>query len=90
MFINSIASAAELEVMKKWLKKTTDLTKTTKIKLCLPQFKSFFFESITLVSVPYIMKPSFSFDMSMIWIDIWNFQRNSKGKTLINCSFNFE
>ena len=80
MFINSIDSAAELEIMKQWLKKTAGLTKTTKIKPCLPQSKSLLFESITLVSVPHIMKPSSSSDMSVIWIDIWNFQRDSKGK----------
>jgi len=47
------------------------------------------FESITLASIPCIMKVSFSSDMSVIWIDIWNSQKGSKGKTLINHSFNF-
>ena len=37
----------------------------------------------------YIMKASSSSDISIIWIDIWNSQKGSKGKTLINCSFNF-
>ena len=47
------------------------------------------FEGITLVSMPHIMKASPSSDMSVIWIDIWDFQKGSKGKTLINRSFNF-
>ena len=36
------------------------------------------------------MKVSPSSDMSVIWIDIWDSQKGSKGKTLINRSFNFE
>ena len=35
------------------------------------------------------MKASPSSAMSVIWIDIWDSQKGSKGKTLINCSFNF-
>jgi len=38
MFINSIALVAELKVIKQWLKKTTGLSKTTKIESCLPIF----------------------------------------------------
>jgi len=37
----------------------------------------------------YIMKASSSSDISVIWIDIWNSQKDSKGKTLINCLFDF-
>ena len=47
------------------------------------------FEGITLASMPRIMKASPSTDMSVIWIDIWNSQKGSKDKTLINHSFNF-
>ena len=47
------------------------------------------FESITLASMPRIMKASSSSDMSVIWIDIWDSQKGSKGKMLINRSFNF-
>ena len=47
------------------------------------------FENITLASMPCIMKASPSSDMSVIWIDIWDSQKGSKSKTLINCSFNF-
>ena len=47
------------------------------------------FEDITLASMPHIMKASPSSDMSVIWIDIWDLQKGSKGKTLINHSFNF-
>ena len=36
------------------------------------------------------MKASPSSDMSVIWINIWDSQKGSKGKTLINRSFNFE
>ena len=36
-----------------------------------------------------IMKASPSSDMSVIWIDIWDSQKGTKGKTLINRSFNF-
>ena len=39
--------------------------------------------------MPHIMKALSSSDMSVIWIDIWDFQKGTKGKTLINCSFNF-
>ena len=47
------------------------------------------FEGVTLASMPRIMKASPSSDMSVIWIDIWDSQKGSKGKTLINCLFNF-
>ena len=48
------------------------------------------FEGVSLASMPRIMKASPSSDMSVIWIDIWDSQKSSKGKSLINCSFNFE
>ena len=48
------------------------------------------FEGISLASMPRIMKTSSSSDMSVIWIDIWDSQKGSKDKTLINRSFNFE
>jgi len=47
------------------------------------------FEGVVLASHPRIMKASSSSDMSVIWIDIWDSQKGSKGKTLINYSFNF-
>ena len=47
------------------------------------------FEGITLASMSCIMKASPSSDMFVIWIDIWDSQKESKGKTLIHCSFNF-
>jgi len=47
------------------------------------------FEGVTLASMPHIMKASSSSDISVIEIDIWNSQKGSKGKMLINCSFNF-
>ena len=50
---------------------------------------SHLFEGVTLASMPCIIKASPSSDMSVIWIDIWDSQKGSKGKMLINCSFNF-
>ena len=93
---NSVASAAELEVIKQWLKKTAGLGESTEIEPCLPQSKLFLkilgmpywnsksslaitlaqvetalsnsllFESVTLASIPYIMKALSSSDMSVI------------------------
>ena len=48
------------------------------------------FEGVTLASMPCIMKASSSSDMSVIWIDIWDSQKGSKGKMLINRSFNLD
>ena len=48
------------------------------------------FKSVTLASMPCIIKTFPSSGMSVIQIDIWDFQRDSKSKTLIDCSFNFE
>ena len=119
MSTNSVVSAAELEVIKQWLKKTAGLGDITEVEPCLPQSKSLLkvldvpywdsksslsitpaqvaealsssplFEGVTLASMPRIMKASPSSDMSVIWIDIWDSQKGSKGKTLINHSFNF-
>ena len=41
MSTNSVASAAELEVIKQWLKKTAGLGESTEVKPRLPQSKSF-------------------------------------------------
>ena len=119
MSTNFVASAAELEVIKQWLKKVAGLAASTVMESRLPQSKSFLkilgvfywgnnsslpitqaqvesviantpiFEGVVLASRPRIMKASPSSAMSMIWIDIWNSQKGSKDKTLINCSFNF-
>ena len=119
MSTNFVASAAKLEVIKQWLKKTAGLSEVTEVEPRLPQFKSFLkvlgvlywdsktslpitspqvaealsssllFEDVTLASMPRIMKASPSSDISVIWIDIWDSQRGSKGKMLINRSFNF-
>ena len=119
MSTNFVASAAELEMIKQWLKKTTGLGESTKVEPCLSQSKSFLkilgvsywdsksslsitpaqveialsnsplFEGVTLTSMSYIIKASSSSDMSVIWINIWDSQKGSKGKTLINHSFNF-
>ena len=96
MSTNSVASVAELEVIKQWLKKTAGLGEVTEVEPCLPQSKSFLkvlgvpywdsktslpitpaqvaealsssplFESITLASMPHIMKASPSSDISVI------------------------
>ena len=88
MSTNSVASAAELEVIKQWLKKTAGLGESTEVEAALSN--SPLFEGVSLASMPHIMKASPSSDMSVIWIDIWDSQKGSKGKTLINRSFNFE
>ena len=41
MFTNSVASVAELEVIKQWLKKTVGLGEVTEVEPRLPQSKSF-------------------------------------------------
>jgi len=41
MSTNSVASVAELEVIKQWLKKTAGLGESTEVEPCLPQSKSF-------------------------------------------------
>ena len=50
---------------------------------------SLLFEGIILASMPCIIEASPSSNMSVIWIDIWDSQKRSKGKMLISCSFNF-
>jgi len=50
MSTNSVAlAAAELQVIKQWLKKTAGLSETTKIKPFLPQSKSF----LNVLGIPY-------------------------------------
>ena len=49
MSANSVASAAELEVIKQWLKKTAGLGEVTEVELHLPQSKSF----LKVLGVPY-------------------------------------
>jgi len=119
MSTNFVASAAELDVIKQWLKKVAGLAASTVVESHLPWSKSFLkilgvsywgnnsllpitqaqvesviantsiFEGVVLASHPHIIKASPSSDMSVIWIDIWDSQKGSKGKTLINRSFNF-
>ena len=49
MSTNSITSAAELDVIKQWLKKTAELGESTEVEPCLPQSKSF----LKILGVPY-------------------------------------
>jgi len=49
MSTNFVASTAELEVIKQWLKKVTGLATSTVVKPCLPQSKSF----LKILGVPY-------------------------------------
>ena len=46
------------------------------------------FDNIKLASKPRVIKVSPKLDMSIIWIDIWDVQRGSKVKGLINRYFN--
>ena len=47
------------------------------------------FEGITLVSKPRIIRASPRSDMAVIWVDNWDSQKGTKGKCLINRTFNF-
>ena len=49
MSTNSVASVAELEVIKQWLKKTAGLGEVTEVEPRLPQSKSF----LKVLGVPY-------------------------------------
>ena len=49
MSTNFVASAAELEVIKQWLKKVTGLATSTVVEPRLPQSKSF----LKILGVPY-------------------------------------
>jgi len=49
MSTNSVASAAELEIIKQWLKKAACLGKVTEVEPYLPQSKSF----LKILRVPY-------------------------------------
>jgi len=49
MSTNSVVSAAELEVIKQWLKKTAGLGEVTEVEPCLPQSKSF----LKVLGIPY-------------------------------------
>jgi len=46
------------------------------------------FDNVTLVSRPRVIKVSPKSDMSIVWIDIWDVQSDSKAKILINRCFN--
>jgi len=46
------------------------------------------FDDIKLASRPRIIKVSSKSDMSIVWIDIWDYQSRSKAKCLINRCFN--
>jgi len=49
MSTNFVASAAELEVIKQWLKKVAGLTASAMVEPCLPQSKSF----LKILGIPY-------------------------------------
>ena len=46
------------------------------------------FDDIKLTSRPRVIKVSHKSDMSIVWIDIWDYQSESKAKCLINWCFN--
>ncbi|KXN91185.1 hypothetical protein AN958_02753 [Leucoagaricus sp. SymC.cos] len=47
------------------------------------------FNGVCLASSLRIMKASAHSDMAVIWFDIWDSQKGTKAKALINKSFNF-
>ena len=49
---------------------------------------SHIFNNITIISRPKIIKVLPRSDIAVIWLDIWNSQRSSKAKGLINRCFN--
>jgi len=48
------------------------------------------FNNITLAFRPHVIKVLPKSDMSIIWIDIWDVQSESRAKSLINWCFNIE
>jgi len=47
------------------------------------------FDNIKLASRPRVIKVSPKSDMSIVWLDIWDYQSGKKAKCLINWCFNF-
>jgi len=46
------------------------------------------FDDTVLASYPRVIKASPKSDMTIVWVDIWDFQNSTKAKSLINRSFN--
>ena len=61
----------------------------TPTQIVVALFGSPLFESVILAFMPCIMKASPNYDILVTQINIWDFQRDSKGRTFINHSFNF-
>ena len=66
--------------------KTQEYLNSSNIEAILKQNQ--IFDDIKLASKPRVIKVSPKSDMSIIWIDIWDFQSGSKAKCLINQCFN--
>ena len=46
------------------------------------------FKDVVLASKPHVIKVSPKSDMAVVWVDIWDSQRGSSVKNIINCCFN--
>ena len=66
--------------------KTQECLNSSNVEAILKQNQ--IFDDIKLASKPRVIKVSPKSDMSIIWIDIWDFQSGSKAKCLINQCFN--
>ena len=66
--------------------KTQDRLNASDIENILKQNQ--IFDDIKLVSKPRVIKVSSKSDMSIVWIDIWDYQSGNKAKCLINWCFN--
>lgn len=50
--------------------------------------KTYLFNNIVLTSQSHIIKASPKFDMTVIWVNIWDLKNGIKAKSLINRCFN--
>jgi len=66
--------------------KTQECLNTSNIETILKQNQ--IFNDIKLASRPRVIKVSPKSDMSIVWIDIWDYQSGSKARCLINRCFN--
>ena len=66
--------------------KTQERLNTSNVETILKQNQ--IFDDIKLISRPRVIKVSPKSDMSIVWIDIWDYQSGSKARCLINRCFN--
>jgi len=67
--------------------RTQECLNASDIKTVLKQNQ--IFNDIKLASRPRVIKVSPKSDMSIVWLDIWDYQSRKKAKYLINQCFNF-